>query len=327
MGTTERRAVLLGAAALAAVAPLRAAGAEEWPARPVRLVIPFAAGTTTDTVGRLLAQHLTRTFGQSFVADNRSGAGGNVGTAQVAKAAPDGYTLVLGTIGTHAINASLYRDPGFDPVRDFTPIAPFGATHSVLAVRRGLEAANLAELIALAKQRPGTLTFASAGNGTTGHLSQALLDQRAGIQTVHVPYRSGAQAVTDLISGKVDAMFYHFLALGPHIREGTIRAIAVTTERRTAALPEVPTMVEAGLPGFVVLAWWGLYAPAGTPAPIVARLNEAVNRFLADPEAQANLQAQGVDPVGGSAERLAAMTREEMATWRNVITAGGIRPD
>jgi tripartite-type tricarboxylate transporter receptor subunit TctC len=326
MHSVERRAILLGAPALAA-APLPAMGAEDWPARPVRLVIPFAAGTTTDSVGRLLAQHLSRAFGQSFVVDNRSGAGGNVGTAQVAKAAPDGYTLVLGTIGTHAINASLYPDIGFDPVRDFTPIAPFGATPAVLAVRRGLEAANLAELIALAKRRPGTLTFASAGNGTTGHLSQVMLDRRAGIETVHVPYRSGAQAVTDLVSGKVDAMFYHFLALGPHIREGSIRAVAVTSDRRTEGLPDVPTMVEAGLPGFVVVAWWGLYAPAGTPAPIVARLNEAVNRFLSDPEAQASLRAQGVDPVGGPAERLATLTREEIATWREVIRAGGIRPD
>lgn len=326
MGSVVRRTVLIGAAALGL--PGAAAAVEEWPAaRPVRLVIPFAAGTTTDSVGRLLAQHLTRTFGQSFVADNRSGAGGNVGTALVAKAAPDGYTLVLGTVGTHAINISLYPDPGFDPVRDFTPIAPFGATPAVLAVRRGLEAESVAGLIELAKRRPGTLTFASAGNGTTGHLSQVMLDQRAGMRTVHVPYRSGAQAVTDLISGKVDAMFYHFLALGPHIREGSIRALAVTAERRTEGLPQVPTMVEAGLPGFVVLGWWGLYAPAGTPAPIVARLNAAVNRLLDDPAAQASLRAQGVDPVGGSAEKLAAMTRDEVETWRRVITTGGIRPD
>jgi tripartite-type tricarboxylate transporter receptor subunit TctC len=320
-----RRSVILGAVAAPAVA--RGARGEDWPARPVRLVVPFAAGTTTDTVGRLLAQHLTRALGQTVVVDNRSGAGGNVGTAQVAKAAPDGYTLVLGTIGTHAINASLYADPGFDPVRDFAPIAPFGATPALLAVRRGLEATSLAELIALAKRRPGTLTFASAGNGTTGHLSQVMLDQRAGIGTVHVPYRSGAQAVTDLISGKVDAMFYHFLALGPHIREGTLRALAVTSARRASGMPEVPTMEEAGLPGFVVVAWWGLYAPAGTPGPIVARLNAAANGFLRDAEAQASLQAQGVDPVGGTSEDLAKLTREEVATWRRVITAGGIRPD
>jgi tripartite-type tricarboxylate transporter receptor subunit TctC len=321
----DRRSIILGAAA--ALAAPCAVHAEEWPARSVRLVVPFAAGTTTDTVGRLLAQHLTRALGQPVVVDNRSGAGGNVGTAQVAKAAPDGYTLVLGTIGTHAINASLYADPGFDPVRDFAPIAPFGATPALLAVRRGLEATSLAELIALAKRRPGTLTFASAGNGTTGHLSQVMLDQRAGISTVHVPYRSGAQAVTDLISGKVDAMSYHFLALGLHIREGTLRALAVTSARRANGMPSVPTMEEAGLPGFVVVAWWGLYAPAGTPGPIVARLNEAANRFLRDPEAQASLQAQGVDPVGGTSEDLARLTREEVATWRGVIAAGGIRPD
>jgi tripartite-type tricarboxylate transporter receptor subunit TctC len=321
----DRRSIILGAAA--ALAAPCAVHAEEWPARSVRLVVPFAAGTTTDTVGRLLAQHLTRALGQPLVVDNRSGAGGNVGTAQAAKAAPDGYTLVLGTIGTHAINASLYADPGFDPVRDFAPISPFGATPALLAVRRGLEAASLEELIALAKRRPGTLTFASAGNGTTGHLSQVMLDQRAGISTIHVPYRSGAQAVTDLISGKVDTMFYHFLALGPHIREGTLRALAVTSARRASGMPSVPTMEEAGLPGFVVVAWWGLYAPAGTPGPIVARLNETANRFLRDAEAQASLQAQGVDPVGGTPEELARLTREEVATWRRVISAGGIRPD
>jgi tripartite-type tricarboxylate transporter receptor subunit TctC len=316
------------AAAFVAASPVQAQ--ENWPQRQVTVVVPFSAGGSTDLIARILTQHLQAKFNTPFVVENRGGAGGSIGTGLVAKAAPDGYTLVLGTIGTHAINASLYADyadPGFDPVRDFAPISPFGATPALLAVRRGLEAASLEELIALAKRRPGTLTFASAGNGTTGHLSQVMLDQRAGISTIHVPYRSGAQAVTDLISGKVDTMFYHFLALGPHIREGTLRALAVTSARRASGMPSVPTMEEAGLPGFVVVAWWGLYAPAGTPGPIVARLNETANRFLRDAEAQASLQAQGVDPVGGTPEELARLTREEVATWRRVISAGGIRPD
>lgn len=303
------------------------ARAQAWPTRPVRLVVPFAAGTTTDSLARILSQHLSRTLGQSFVVDNRSGAGGNLGVATVAKSPPDGYTLVLGTSGTHGVNASLYRDQGYDPVRDFAPIAPFVAAPAVLAVRRTLGVTTLAELIAEAKRRPGALTFASAGNGTTGHLSQALLNLRAGIETVHVPYRSGAQAITDLLAGQVDAMFYHFLPLVPHVREGSVLPLAVTSPQRAEGLAEVPTMREAGLTDFVVEGWWALYAPAGTPPAIIASLNAGTNGLLRDAEAAESLRAQGVTPIGGAPERLQAMTREEVAKWRDIIAAAGIQTD
>jgi tripartite-type tricarboxylate transporter receptor subunit TctC len=327
----SRRAMLGGIAALAARSVLAQA---PWPSRPIRLVVTFAAGTTTDILGRILAEALAREVGQPgqtggspVVVDNRAGAGGNVGAQAVARAPADGYTLVLGTNGTHGINTSLYPDQGFDPIKDFTPIAPFVTTPTVLGVPSSLGVSSVAELIALAKSRSTPLTFASAGNGTTGHLSQALLNMRGGIATEHVPYRSAGQAVTDLIAGRVDGMFYHPLGLKPHLDAGTLRALAVTSAQRVSILPNVPTMQEAGLPDFVVAGFWSLYGPAGLPAEIVARLNRATNALLADPAALANLRAQGVEPVGGSPEKLAEMTREEVAKWRPIIAAANIRPD
>lgn len=298
--------------------------AQTWPSRPVRLVVPFAAGTTTDTFARLIGNHLSQVLGQNVVVDNRSGAGGNIAAAAVARAPADGYTLILGTSGTHGVNASLYRDPGFDPVRDFAPIVPFVTAPVVLAVRPELGAQDFAGLLRIARERP--VTFASAGNGTTGHLSQALVDLRAGVRTVHVPYRSGAQAVTDLLSGQVDAMFYHFLPLQPHVQEGKLVVLGVTAPRRTATLPNVPTMLELGLQGFVVEGWWALYAPAGTPREAVARVNAATNAWLRLPEALEQLRAQGVEALGGSPEDLAARTAAEVAKWRDVIRDARIEP-
>ncbi len=315
-----RRALLA-----APLLPAAAAAQGSWPDRPLRLVVPFAAGTTTDALGRLLAPYMSRNLGQPVVVDNRSGAGGSLGAAQVARSAPDGLTLILGTIGTHAVNASLLRDIGYDPVRDFAPIAAYVQTPVVLAIRPALGPTSLAELIALAKRR--NLSFASAGTGTTGHLSQALLGLRAGIDTTHVPYRDGGRAVTDLISGQVDAMFYHPLGFLPHIEAGSLRPLAVTGAQRSPVLPQVPTMAEAGLPGVVVEGWWAIYAPASTPAPIVARLNALVNGALADPETAEALRRQGVQAMGGTPEALADLTRSEVAKWREVVQAARITPD
>jgi len=322
MARTSRRAVLGGLAMLSA-RPALAQGA--WPNRPIRLIVPFAAGTTTDILGRILAEALGREAGQTVVVDNRAGAGGNVGALAVARAPADGYTLLLGTNGTHGINASLFNDPGFDAVRDFTPIAPFVTTATVLGVPPSLGVSSVAELVALAKRRP--LTFASAGNGTTGHLSQALLNLRAGIDTQHVPYRNAGQGVTDLVAGRVDGMFYHPLGLKPQIDAGNLKALAVTSEKRVSILPDLPTMAEAGLPDFVVEGRWHLFGPAGLPAEIVGRLNKATNTLLADPASLANLRAQGVEPLGGTPEALASMTRDEIAKWRPVIAAANIKPD
>lgn len=314
----------LAAGALLGLATPHIAKAQAWPARPLRLVVPFAGGTTTDLFGRAIANHLTQTLGQSVVVDNRSGAGGNIAAAAVSRERPDGYTLILGTSGTHGVNASLYRDPGFDPVRDFTPVVPFVTAPVVLAVRPELGAQDFAGLVELARRRP--LTFASAGNGTTGHLSQALLDLRAGVQTVHVPYRSGAQAVTDLLSGQIDAMYYHFLPLMQHVQDGKLRVLGSTGARRTTTLPHVATMQELGLRDFVVEGWWAIYMPAGAPREVVERLNTATNDWLRRPEALETLRNQGVEPLGGTPEDLAARTMAEVAKWRDIIRDARIEP-
>jgi tripartite-type tricarboxylate transporter receptor subunit TctC len=323
----SRRTLLSGLAAIAAARPASAQAPARgaWPSRPIRLVVPFAAGTTTDILGRILAEALAREAGQPVVVDNRAGAGGNVGSQAVAQAPPDGYTLLLATNGTHGINASLFPDLGFDPVRDFTPIAPFVTTPTVLGVPPSLGVSSVAELLALARSRP--LTFASAGNGTTGHLSQALLNLRTGLKTEHVPYRNAGQGITDLLAGRVDAMFYHPLGLKPYLEAGTLKALAVTSARRVSSLPDIPTIQEAGVSDFVVEGLWNLFGPAGMPAEIVVRLNRATNALLADAASLANLRMQGVEPIGGTPETLADVTRAEIAKWRPIIAAAGIKPD
>jgi tripartite-type tricarboxylate transporter receptor subunit TctC len=322
MNILSRRHALGGLALLPMAAAAQSAA---WPDRPVRLIVPFPAGTTTDTLGRLLANFLSAQLGQPVVVDNRSGAGGGVGAASVARAAPDGLNILLGTIGTHAVNPNLVRDIGYDPVRDFAPIAAFVQTPVVLGVRPDLGVSDVAELVALGKRR--NLTFASAGIGTTGHLSQAMFNLRGGVETTHVPYRDGGRAVTDLISGQVDAMFYHPLGFLPHIQAGTIRPLAVTGRARSPVLPKVPVMAEAGLADFVVEGWWAIYAPAGTPAPIVTRLNTLVNAALADRETAEALRRQGVQLMGGTADSLAELTRSEVTSWRDIIRAAGITAD
>ncbi|MBR0656546.1 Bug family tripartite tricarboxylate transporter substrate binding protein [Plastoroseomonas arctica] len=320
---TGRRALL--AAVPAALAMPALAQTPAWPAaRPIRLVVPFAAGTTTDIFGRAIGNHLGQTLGQSVVVENRSGAGGNIATAAVARDRPDGYSIILGTSGTHGVNASLYREPGYDPVRDFAPVVPFVTAPVALAVRPQLGVRDFAGLMALARQRP--LSFASAGNGTTGHLSQALLDLRGGVQTTHVPYRSGAQAVTDLLSGQVDAMFYHYLPLSQHVQAGSLMVLGVTSPQRTETLPQVPTMLELGLAGFVVEGWWAIYLPAGTPREVVDRVNAATNAWLRSAEAMETLRNQGVAALGGTPEELATRTAAEVAKWRDVIREARIEP-
>ncbi|MGG5887568.1 Bug family tripartite tricarboxylate transporter substrate binding protein [Falsiroseomonas sp. HC035] len=322
----DRRSLALGTLAGLGLAagPARA---QAWPARPLRLVVPFAAGTTTDLFGRAIANHLSQVLGQTVVVDNRSGAGGNIGVAAVARERPDGYNMVLGTSGTHGVNASLYRDQGYDPVRDFTPVVPFVTAPVVLAVRPELGASDFAGFLELARRRDRPLTFASAGNGTTGHLSQALVDLRGGVKTVHVPYRSGAQAVTDLLSGQVDAMFYHYLPLMQHVQDGRLRVLGLTAARRTTTLPEIPTMQELGLRDFVVEGWWAIYLPAGAAREVVDRINAATNDWLRRPESLVTLRNQGVEPLGGTPEDLAERTRTEVAKWRDIIREAGIEPN
>jgi len=314
------RRSLLGIVLSALTLPAAAQGS--WPDRPVRLVVPFAAGTTTDILGRLAAAYIAQGIGQPVVVDNRSGAGGTVGALAVAQAPADGYTLLFGTSGTMATNPILMPGLAYDPLRDFAPIASFARTSVVLGVRPQLGAASLREFLALARQR--NLSMASAGTGTTGHLTQALIDLRGGVTTTHVPYREGGRAIADLLNGTVDAMVYHPLGFLPHIQSGAIRPLAVTGEARHFILPDVPTMAEAGLPGVVVEGWWAVYAPAGTPAPVLARLNTLVNGALADSATVAELRRQGLETMGGTPEALADYTRAELARQREVIRAAGI---
>ena len=315
----NRRAALLALAA----APIAGTARAQWaPDRPVRMIIPFAAGTTTDTLGRLMGAALSKGLGQPVVIDNRTGAGGTVGAAAVQQAAPDGTTILFGTSGAMATNPVLMPSIPYDPIRDFAHVGAVARTAIVLGIRPALGPTNVQEFLALARQRP--LSLASAGTGTTGHIAQALLDLKAGISTTHVPYREGNRAVTDLIAGVVDAMFYHPLGFLPHIRSGAIRPLGLTGDTRSFVLPEVPTMAEAGVPGVIVEGWWAVYAPAATPAPAVARLNALVNAALADADFAKALRDQGLEPMGGTPEQLRAYNTEEITRMREVVKAANI---
>jgi tripartite-type tricarboxylate transporter receptor subunit TctC len=310
---------------LALILPATAARAQAWPDHPVRLVVPFAAGTTTDILGRIAGAAIAQGVGQPVVVDNRSGAGGTVGTAAVAQAAPDGHTLLFGTSGTMATNPAIMPNLPYDPLRDFAPVASFARTSVVLGVRPQLGVASLGDFLALARRR--SLSVGSAGTGTTGHLTQALLQLRSGVVTTHVPYRDGARAVTDLLNGTLDAMVYHPLGFLPHIQSGAIRPLAVTGATRHFLFPEVPTMAEAGQPGVVVEGWWAIYAPARTPAPVIARLNVLTNAALAAPTTLAELRRQGLEVMGGTPEALAEQTRAEVAAQRELVQAAGVTAD
>jgi tripartite-type tricarboxylate transporter receptor subunit TctC len=301
--------------------------AQPYPNKPVRLVVPFPAGSTTDLVGRIYAHRLGERLGQQVVVENRGGAGGVVGTEAVARAAPDGYTLLMGTIGTHSINQSLYKSIPYDSLADFAPIAQFGTAPNVLVVHPSVPAKTLDELVAYAKQRPGQVNYGSLGSGTSNHLSGAYFVSRAGLEATHVPYRGGAQAIQDILRGDLTMMFYHYLPLLPHIQSGALRAVAITSAQRIPALPEVPTMGQAGMADFEVSAWFGVYAPAKTPAEIVARLNRETVAILATPEVRENLIAQGVDPVTGSPEDLIRLMRSEIKRWAKVVEISGAKAD
>ncbi len=304
---------------------LGTASAQTYPSKPVMLVVPFPPGSTTDILGRLLAGKLSEQLGQQVIVDNRGGAGGNIGTEYVARAAPDGHTIVLGTVSTHAINASVYSKLPYDPIKDFTPVIEFGAVPQVLVVNASSPIKSVQDLIEYARARPGKVTFGSAGNGTTNHLSGALLGAKEKLQMVHVPYRGGAQAITDLLANEIVFMFYPYAALLPHIKAGTLRALGTTA--KIAALPGVPTLTEAKLADFEINAWFGVFAPAGTPKPIVDKLNAEMARVIGDPALKEKLVQQGIDPVHGSPEDLAALQKADLAKWRIAVEAAGAKLD
>jgi len=303
------------------------ASAQSYPNRAIRLVVPFPAAGTTDILARAAAQKLTEAFGQSVVVDNRPGAAGNIGSDLVAKSAPDGYTLLMGTVGTHAINPSLYSKMPYDHVKDFVPVVLVAGVPNVLVVNPALPVNSVADLIKLAKDKPGQINFASSGSGTSIHLSGELFKTMAGVDITHIPYKGSSPALTDLMGGQVQIMFDNLPSALPQIKAGKLRAIAVTSLKRAPVLPDVPTISESGLPGFEASSWFGVLAPAGTPAPIVARINAEVNKWLQSAEAREKLLSQGAEAAGGSPEQFANHIRAESEKWAKVVKASGAKVD
>ena len=313
--------------ALAAISIHRPASAQSYPQKPVRIVVGVPAGGTTDVVARLVGQKLGEQLGQQVVIDNRGGAGGNIGAELVAKAPPDGYTLFLATIGTMSINPSLYSKMPFDTLRDFAAISQLTSMPQLLVVHPSVPVKSVKELIAYAKSRPGQLTFASGGGGTAIHLAGELFKTMAGVEMVHVAYKGGGPAMTELIGGQVSLMFDQILTSLPHVQSGRLRGLAVTTANRSPAAPQIPTIAEAALPGYAVTTWHGLLAPAGTPREIVNRLSGETARALQNPDIRDRFAAQGVDPVSSTPEQFSAMMKSELEKWRKVIAASGTKID
>ncbi|MGE0314525.1 MAG: Bug family tripartite tricarboxylate transporter substrate binding protein [Lautropia sp.] len=306
-------------------APALAAG-DAWPSRPVTVVVGFAPGGPTDIVARLIASKLEASLGQPVVVENKPGAGSNIGSEYAVRAKPDGYTLLVMTIA-NATNMSMYRNMKYDTKKDLVPIVQTMASPSVLVVNPKVPAKTVQELVALAKAQPGKLSFASSGAGGSPHLAGELLKLRAGIDMIHVPYKGASPAMADVIAGHVDSGFKTSLAAMPNIKAGKMRALAVAAPKRLADLPDVPTMEEAGFPKFFVVSWNGLAAPAGTPAPIVERLNAEVNKVLADPEVRKKMETLGAEPIGGSAQAFAKYIGDEIDTWAEVVKKAGIALD
>jgi tripartite-type tricarboxylate transporter receptor subunit TctC len=301
--------------------------AQDFPNRPVRIVVPFAAGGGVDILTRALAQPLGERLGQQVIVDDKPGAGGNLGVDAVAKAPADGYTLVMATTGTHTINPGLYPKLPFDAERDFKPVTLIASVPNLLVVNPALGVDSAAALVALAKSKPGALSFASFGNGASNHLSGEMLKSLTGIDVAHVPYKSAPQAVTDLMAGQTAFAFVNTPLALPHVRSGKLKALAVTGAKRSAATPEFPTMQEAGVPGFVVESWYGLMAPAGTPEAVIARLHKEVLAVLATPEVREFFAKQGADVVTSSPAEFAAMVKTERTRWAEVIRTSGAKVD
>jgi len=311
---------------LAATAAPAASPADTYPSRIVKMIVPFPAGGTTDIFARHIGDRLAKAFGHNFVIDNRGGAGGNIGSDAVAKADPDGYTLLVGTVGTHAINSSLYARMTFDPVRDFAPVAFLAGVPNIMEVNpKNVKATTVQEFIAEAKASPKKLSFASSGNGTSIHLSGEMFKQMTGVELVHVPYRGSAPAVNDLIAGQVDLMFDNLPSSIEQVRGGNLRAIAVTSLKRSVALPDVPTIAESGLPGFDASSWFAIFAPAKTPPEIVAKLNAEVLKALADPELQKRFADIGGEIRPYKPDELGAFVKAEIEKWAKVVKTSGAK--
>jgi tripartite-type tricarboxylate transporter receptor subunit TctC len=326
---SSRRAFTLALAATFAAGSFTAlpAAAQAYPTKPITIVVPFAAGGTTDILARVIGEALKKELGQPVVIDNRAGAGGNIGAALAAKAVPDGHTLFMGTVGTHAINAALYKKLSFDPVKDFAPLTRVAMVPNLLVANPARPYKTVKELVAYAKSKPGQVTFGSSGNGSSIHLSGELFNSLAKVDMIHVPYKGSAPAVTDLVGGQIDIMFDNMPSAIQHVRNGRLRAIAVTTAKRSPELPDVPTIAEAGVPGYEATSWFGMFAPAATSAPVVAKLNAALVKVLADADVKKKLAEQGAEPYSEKPEQFAEFIRKESAKWSQVVKAAGATVD
>jgi tripartite-type tricarboxylate transporter receptor subunit TctC len=307
------------------VTPLQAFG-DTYPSKPITFIVGYGAGGGADSRSRQVAQYLSKALGQPVIVDNRPGAGGNIGTEAIAKAAPDGYTIGMGNFAPLAVNKALFGNLRFDPQKDIVPIVQIEEGPLVLTISDKSPYKSVKEIIAAAKADPGKLTFASGGIGGSHHLSGALFEQSAGIELIHVPYKSGSAGLTDLISGNVNMMFEQMYSAMPNIKGGKLKAIAITSKKRDPQLPDVPTFTELGYPQVVVLNWQGLIAPKGTPKEIIMKLNQLVNQMLKEPDVKKSLYDQGNTPVGGTPEEFAAYIKAESDKWSNVVRVGNIKP-
>jgi tripartite-type tricarboxylate transporter receptor subunit TctC len=301
--------------------------AQQYPSKPIRIIVPFPAGGIADLFGRVIGQKFTEAWGQPAVVDNRPGAGGNIGADIVAKSAPDGYTLVTGSIGTHAVNVSLFSKLPYDPIRDFAPVSLIMEAEGLLVVHPSLPVKSVKELIALARARPGQIAYASAGYGTAAHLSGELFKSMAKVDMVHVPYKGNVPAITDLIAGQTSLLFATMPTVLPQVQAGRLRALAVTSSSRSPAAPALPTIAEAALPGFSVTNWIGFFAPAGTPREVVAKLNGEVARIMQAPDIQKRLAAEGATFSPWTPEQFGAFVKAEQTKWAKVVKEAGIRVD
>jgi tripartite-type tricarboxylate transporter receptor subunit TctC len=303
------------------------AAAQAWPAKPIRLVVPFPPGGGTDIIARETSQRVAKATGWTFVIDNKPGAGGNLGVDAAAKSAPDGYTIVIGQTSNMAINPTLYAKMPYDAQKDLAPIVLLANAPLVMVTAVNTPYKTLADAVNAAKARPGAVNFASPGNGTVAHLTSELFQKAAGIKTQHVPYKGAAQAMTDVISGTVDLYLSSVPTLLGHIKQGKVRALAVTSARRVDDLPEVPTINESGFKGFDAVTWFGLLAPTGTPKDVIARLNAEFNKALQNPELHKRLSDEGADPAGGTPEQFAALIRDDIPRWGKVVRDSGAKID
>lgn len=325
MKTPTALAGALLAAAATALAP--SAAAQAFPTKQIRMVVTFPTGGAPDILARTISEKLDPAWGQTMIVDNKPGAGGNIGAEFVARAPADGHTLVMGTVGTHSINGSLYAKIPYDMVKDFAPVTLIASTPNLLVVNNDVPARNLQELIALARAKPGTLTYGSPGIGTSVHVSGELFNSMAGVKTTHVPYKGRQMAIPDLLGGNITMMFDNMPSAIPVVREGKLRAIGVTSAKRSPSAPEIPTIAEQGLPGFEATSWFAVFAPAGTPKPVVDRLHAEIVRIFNLPDVQAKMRTLGLDPILGGPEDLARTQQSEIAKWAKVIRDSGAKAE